>query len=61
MEEKLERRQLTNSTVGSVPGHDVWNRLVLSLNRLRKPEIALMTIIDQKQLDFELSIARFGS
>jgi hypothetical protein len=34
---------------------------ILGLNRLQKPEIALMIIVDCKRLDSEFSIAGFES
>jgi hypothetical protein len=49
------------SVVDSVLAQYAWKGYILGLNRLQKPNMALMTIIDWKRLDSELSIARFES
>ena len=59
-EERSECKQLTDSTFGSFPGHEVWNRLILGRNIVQQFNIALMTILDRKRLDSEQSIACFG-
>jgi len=47
--------------VDGVLAQYVWKGSILGLNRLQKPNIALMSSIDWKRLSSELSIARFES
>ena len=51
-EERSECKQLTDSTFGSFPGHDVWNRLILGWNRVRQLNMAPLLVIEQKRLGF---------